>query len=94
MQYVIQAATPAPHLTYHRCLTCPSRPPPPPRTPVPCSSPVCQVDGRKIGNGCRGPVTSQLQELYLALKDSYVAAVRSGAGTASAVQGSQPAGQV
>lgn len=27
-------------------------------------TPVVQIDGRKIGEGARGPITQQLQEAY------------------------------
>lgn len=32
-------------------------------------APVCEVDGRRIGDGYRGPLVKSLQQLYLALLD-------------------------
>jgi hypothetical protein len=32
-------------------------------------TPVTSIDGRKIGNGERGPITAKLQEAYAALPD-------------------------
>ena len=39
--------------------------------------PVRSVDGRTIGDGCRGPLVERLQELYRELVDADVAARRS-----------------
>ena len=38
--------------------------------------PVVEVDGRVIGEGTRGPLTEQLQQLYLAMLDEQAAAGR------------------
>lgn len=35
--------------------------------------PVVEVDGRRIGDGARGPVTARLQALYAALCDEEAA---------------------
>jgi branched-chain amino acid aminotransferase len=41
--------------------------------------PVIEVDGRVIGEGVRGPLTEQLQQLYQAMLDEQAAAGRDAA---------------